>query len=132
MTTLREPRTGHPYYMHDMVLGQPASIARILSEEGDSIKSLAGLVASSERVHIVGIGTSWHAALVGEHLLRLAGGREDARAWNSFEFCTYPPKLGARDTVVVLSHSGVKQYSAKALEMAKAAGAKTANVTSLE
>ena len=32
----------------------------------------------------------------------------------------------------MLSHSGLKQYSAKALEMAKAAGAKTANVTSLE
>ena len=43
--------------MHDMVLGQPASIARILNEEGDAVKSLAGLVESSERVHIVGIGT---------------------------------------------------------------------------
>ncbi len=132
MTTIREPRTGHPYYMHDMIQGQPASIARILNEEGDAVKSLAGMVASSERIHVVGIGTSWHAAIVGEHLLRLSGGHEDARAWNSFEFCTYPPTLGPQDTVVVLSHSGAKQYSAKALEMAKAAGAKTANVTSLE
>ena len=72
MTTIREPRTGHPYYMHDMIQGQPASIARILNEEGDAVKSLAGMVASSERIHVVGIGTSWHAAIVGEHLLRVS------------------------------------------------------------
>ena len=126
-----ERRTSHPYYMYDAVRGQPDAIARVL-EETRPVADLATSLSGAERIHVVGIGTSWHAALVGEHLLRTVAGREDARAWNSFEFCEYPPTLSSADAVVVLSHRGTKLYSARALEIAKAAGARTAVVTALE
>lgn len=126
-----EPRPSHPYYMYDNILGQPSAIARVLNGERDSVRALAQSVNSAERVHVVGIGTSWHASLVGEHLLRTIGGRQDARAWNSYEFCAYPPSLGAGDLVIVMSHRGTKMYSAQALEMAKAGGAHTALVTGI-
>ena len=102
-----------------------------MEEEAESVAGLAKSLSGAERIHVVGIGTSWHAALVGEHLLRIVAGREDARAWNSFEFCEYPPKLGSSDAVVVLSHRGTKLYSLQALEMAKAAGARTAVVSAV-
>ena len=116
--TLSELRTGHPYHMHDAIMAQPESIARVISEEGENVSAVAELVRGSSRVHVVGIGTSWHAALIGEHLLRTVGNREDARAWNSFEFYTRPPSLGDDDAVIVLSHRGTKTYSLRSLEHA--------------
>ena len=129
--TLSERRTGHPYHMHDAIMAQPESIARVISEEGENISAVAELVRGSSRVHVVGIGTSWHAALIGEHLLRTVGNREDARAWNSFEFYTRPPSLGDDDAVIVLSHRGTKTYSARSLEHANGAGAKIALLTGI-
>ena len=131
MTTQTERRASHPYHMYDAVQGQPGAIARVLEEEARPVADLAVGLSEAERIHVVGIGTSWHAALVGEHLLRTVAGREDARAWNSFEFCEYPPKLSSADAVIVLSHRGTKLYSAQALEMAQSAGARTAVVSAL-
>ena len=129
--TLSAMRTGHPYHMHDAILAQPDSIARVIAEEGENVGAVADLVRRSSRVHVVGIGTSWHAALIGEHLLRTVGNREDVRAWNSFEFYTRPPSLGDDDAVIVLSHRGTKTYSARSLEYAHEAGAKTGLLTGI-
>ena len=132
MTTKPAPRTGHPYYMHDAVHGQPSAIARVLTEERASVEAAARLLGSARRIHLVGIGTSWHAALIGEYLLRTVAGREDARAWNSFEFAVDGPALDSGDAVVVLTHTGRKCYSVQALEMAGSAGAATVLVTGID
>jgi glutamine---fructose-6-phosphate transaminase (isomerizing) len=131
MTTQTQPRASHPYFMYDMIQGQPQAIARVLSEEAEAIGSLARSLQQAERIHVVGIGTSWHASLVGEFLLRIVGGRGDARAWNSFEFCAYPPELSPQDAVIVMTHRGTKTYSALALQLAKSAGAQTAVFTGI-
>jgi glucosamine 6-phosphate synthetase-like amidotransferase/phosphosugar isomerase protein len=60
--------------MHDAVLGQPDAIAQVLDAEKNAVSELVEIVAAAERVRVVGIGTSWHAALVGEYLLRIVGG----------------------------------------------------------
>ena len=78
-----------------------------------------------------GIGSSWHAALVGEHLFKSVG-LSETRAWNSFEFASYSQVLTHEDLVIVMAHSGRKRYSAEALHMASASGAATAVITSLE
>ncbi len=127
--TLSEERSAHPYHMHDAIMGQPQAIARVIREERENVGALADLVRDAARVHVVGIGTSWHAALIGEDLLRTLAGREDARAWNSFEFCDRPPSLGSDDAVIVLSHRGTKTYSARALEVAHGSGAATGLLT---
>ncbi|MCY4651678.1 MAG: hypothetical protein OXC95_00775, partial [Dehalococcoidia bacterium] len=106
--TLSPERAAHPYHMHDAIMAQPHATARVVAEERDNVLRLAELVRDSASLHVVGIGTSWHAALVAEDLLRNHGGRQDARAWNSFEFCDRPPTLGGDDAVIVLSHRGTK------------------------
>jgi hypothetical protein len=85
--------------MHDCILDQPTAVRRVLESQETPARQLAERVATARRVHLVGTGTSWHAALVGEHLLRSVGGRDDARAWNSFEFWAYPPRLTMDDLV---------------------------------
>ncbi len=124
------PRDGHPYYMHDCIQDQPEAIAQILDTQGPAADGLAELASRAGRVYVCGIGTSWHAALVGEHLFRSVEVSE-ARAWHSFEFTAYPPPLSGDDLVIVMAHSGTKHYSGEALALAKESGASTALVTCL-
>jgi glucosamine--fructose-6-phosphate aminotransferase (isomerizing) len=69
---------GHPTYMWKEICEQPESVAnvmrgRLLVDEGTA--RLNGLRLSAEearqieRIRIVGCGTSWHAGLVGRHII---------------------------------------------------------------
>ena len=134
MTQQPEVRQGHPYFMYDAILRQPEAIAEMLGKHTASAREVAAALATKRRLYVVGIGTSWHAVLVAEHWFRrFAGAAHDStievQGWHSFEFCAYPPPLGADDAVIVISHRGTKTYSL-ALELAKERGAYTVAVTS--
>ncbi len=132
MADTPETRTAHPYHMHDSISDQPEAIARVLGSQSDAAQELANRISMADRVHLVGIGTSWHASLIGEHLLREVGDQRDARAWNSFEFRAYPPTLTDRDLVIVMAHTGTTTYSNESLAYARESGAVTALVTGLD
>jgi glutamine---fructose-6-phosphate transaminase (isomerizing) len=63
---------------------------------------------------VVGTGTSYHGALVGQYLLRSAG--IEAWAIPAFEFVNYPPRIRGDDGLLLLSHRGSKRYSQAALQ----------------
>jgi glucosamine--fructose-6-phosphate aminotransferase (isomerizing) len=71
-------------------------------------------LSGRSRIFVVGTGTSYHGALVGQFLLRSAG--VDAWAIPAFEFANYPPRFRADDGLVLLSHRGTKRFSQAALE----------------
>ena len=131
MTTPPPARTGHPYYMHDAILRQPAALAEMQDKHAQTVRPLAVELAAKRHIYIVGIGTSWHAVLVAEHWFRrLVGAAVPVDGCHSFEFCAYPPPLTGDDAVIVVSHRGTKTYSFLALELAKAQGAYTVSITS--
>src|SRR5258708_8883063 len=66
------------------------------------------------RVFVVGTGTSYHGALVGQFMLRSAG--LEAWAVRAFEFANYPPALRGGDGLIVLSHRGSKRFSRASLD----------------
>ncbi len=107
--------------MYTTMHRQPADVAMLLAEGWEDANEGAGLLAGAARIFVVGIGTSFHAAQIGAYLLRTAGA--DARAVDSYEFATYPYSLHRGDAVIVMAHTGTKQYSARAVELASAAGA---------
>ena len=117
--------------MYQTMHRQPSDLRRLLESGWAPAEEAAARLASAKRVFTVGIGTSYHAALVGAWLLRAAGC--DARAVSSFDFALYPTaaELGADDAVVVMAHSGVKQYSTRSLERAAQVGATRISVGSL-
>jgi glucosamine--fructose-6-phosphate aminotransferase (isomerizing) len=117
--------------MYQTMQRQPADIRRLLAEGWDQAAQAATLLAPAQRVFVVGIGTSFHAALVGAWLLRAAG--SDARAVSSFDFALYPDSypLTAEDAVVVMAHTGVKTYSAVSIRRAHDARARVLSVGSL-
>src|SRR5881628_3791121 len=94
------PRAGHPHYMHDAIYAQPGALRLVTRGQGDLIAGAASRLRAMDRVLLSGIGTSWHATLVGELLLDPV----------------------ARTGVVVVSHRGSKRYSVEALAKARAGG----------
>jgi len=126
-------RTAHPYYMHDAIREQPARIARLLNTQSALLERAADAAASRRRLILAGIGTSYHAAQVGEHFLRHgSGGRAQVLVEQSFELVHYPLVLSSDDAFVVISHRGWKNYSVRALQVARAAAALTIAVTGQE
>jgi glucosamine--fructose-6-phosphate aminotransferase (isomerizing) len=126
---MEERRDRHPFHMYDAILEQPEAFASVLEKNEAAVDEFAVGASSCERLFIVGIGTSYHAARIGEHLFREYGGGLDVRAVHSFDFALYGPDLAPEDCVVGVSHRGTKRYTARALERALNAGCRTALVT---
>ena len=117
------PRTGHPYYMHDAIYAQPGALRLVARGQADAIEAAALRLRGLDHVLLTGVGTSWHAALVGELLFaRLGGLGLKARAFHAFELASYWPEAAGRAGVVVLSHGGTRRYSREALKRVKAGG----------
>lgn len=125
--TTPSPRTSHPYRMYDAITAQPYAIASVIESQREVCAEVGRTLAGKRRIHVVGIGTSWHAALVGASIM--TDGPE-AFAHNSFEFCTATPSVTADDGVIVISHRGTKRSSYDALDLAVAKGAYTVAITS--
>src|SRR5260370_385704 len=123
------PRTGHPYHMHDAILAQPDAFAASIQRNASSLDQLAERIATASRLFVVGIGTSYHAAQVGEYLLRAYAPQTDARAVHAFDFALYGPRLRQTDAVLAVSHRGNKRYSLQALARARQSACFTALVT---
>jgi glucosamine--fructose-6-phosphate aminotransferase (isomerizing) len=117
--------------MYQTMHRQPDDVRRLLETGWPAAQEAAERLAAARRVFTVGIGTSYHAALVGAWLLRAAGC--DARAMSSFDFACYPEsvELASDDAVIVMAHSGVKRFSADSLARAEAAGVTRVSVGSL-
>jgi glutamine---fructose-6-phosphate transaminase (isomerizing) len=125
---MEERREHHPFHMYDAILAQPEAFARVIGRNEAAVDEFAAGASSCGRLFIVGIGTSYHAARIGEHLFQEYGGGIDVRAVHSFDFALYGPDLAPGDCVVGVSHRGTKRYTARALERAREAGCRTALV----
>ena len=130
MTSLPTPPTTDSA-MYLTMHRQPADLTHLLETGWEPAEEAAGLVAPAARLFIVGVGTSYHAALVGEWFFRAVG--LDARAVLSFDFAVYSTLYPMRpdDAVIVMAHSGTKTYTMRALERAGVDGATAISVGSL-
>jgi len=117
------PRTGHPYYMHDAIYAQPGALRLVARGQSGTIEAAAARLRDLDHLLLTGVGTSWHAALVGELLFaRLGGLGLRARAFHAFELASYWTEARGRTGAIVLSHGGARRYSREALARAKTAG----------
>ena len=100
-----ESTTGLYHSIH----AQPQAVRDLLAD-WDGPSNAAEKLSQMGRIFISGIGTSFHASIVGEYLLRYVG--MDAWAVRSFEFVHYPRPLRSDDGVIVVSHRGSKLRTA--------------------
>ena len=127
--TTPPPRAAHPYYTHDAIYAQPGAL-RLVDRGNDAVLAAAGAaVRSAPRVWLAGVGSSWHAAMFGEHALATIGGLgAKVRAVVASEWTAYGPAPAAGDVVVAITHRG-SRVAADAATLATSRGATTIAVT---
>jgi glutamine---fructose-6-phosphate transaminase (isomerizing) len=112
--------------LYRSIHAQPEAVRTLLAD-WDGPTRAAEALAQKPRIFLSGIGTSYHAATVGEYLLRLAGA--DAWVVRSFEFVHYPRPLRSDDGVIVVSHRGSKLHGNLAVQRALEANVLTIGIT---
>lgn len=118
--------------MYEAIQGQPAAIRSALRRNQEGLKVVAARLRTMDQVLLSGIGTSWHACLVGELLLSQIGSLgHRVRAFHSFELGNYWPDRHPKTGVIVVSHRGTKRFSLEALQKAKAGGGFSVAITGL-
>jgi len=124
------PRAAHPYYMHDAIYAQPGALRLVLRENRDALAGAAARLRGMPQLVLSGIGTSWHATLVGELLFANIGRfGHRARAFHSFEFKNYWPALEPKSGFIVVSHRGTKRFSREALAKVRGTGGVSVAIT---
>lgn len=123
------PRPGHPYHMHDAIYAQPGALRLVTRGQGAELAAAAADLAAAPHVWLTGLGSSWHAALVGEALLARVG-RLGARvrAIDAFDLAAYGSAADG-GAVVAVTHGGTNRHVATALARARAGGAAAVAVT---
>ncbi|HKG02596.1 MAG TPA: hypothetical protein VKB03_05400 [Conexibacter sp.] len=100
---------------------QPEELRRLLGDAAPSAR--AAELLAGKRVLLAGTGTSWHAANHGAWMLRAAGVEAWAIQPMDAAVGGVTPQPG--DALVLLSHTGIKRYSAELRDQARAAGVTT-------
>ena len=129
MVHFSNPRTRHPFHMHDMIRGQPAFVEEALERTGGA--DLGPFVGRSRELIVTGCGTSFHAAAYGARVLQEAvGSRGVVRAVHAYDLAYgLRPSRGA--TVLGVSHSGSTPTTNAALRRAARGGARTLGLCGL-
>ncbi|MDR2936126.1 MAG: glutamine--fructose-6-phosphate transaminase (isomerizing), partial [Rikenellaceae bacterium] len=122
---------GYPHFMLKEIYEQPQTIIDCIrgriNVEGTGV-ILSGVLDNKERfkkarrIIIVACGTSWHAALIGEHLIEDLC-RIPVEVEYASEFRYRNPVIEADDVVIAISQSGETADTLAAVELAKERGA---------
>lgn len=91
------------------------------------VDDAAERIAGSNRLWLVGTGTSQHAAELGA--LMFGPGKRDARWRSCAAFCGDPPALTADDAVVIISHTTTTAFARRARAYAIECGAGVVSIT---
>ena len=122
---------GYPHFMLKEIFEQPKTltdcISGRISADGKQVV-LSGVLEHKEkfinanRIIIVACGTSWHAALIGKHLIEdFCRIPVEVAYASEFRYCN--PVVREGDVLIALSQSGETADTLAALELAKSRGA---------
>lgn len=124
-------KAGFPHFMLKEIYEQPSTLLDCtrgrVNIEGTSI-SMAGILDNKEvfmnakRIIFVSCGTSWHASLVGEHLIEHFCNIPVEVEYAS-EFRYRNPVISEGDVVIAVSQSGETADTLAAMKLAKSKGA---------
>lgn len=122
---------GFPHFMLKEIYDQPDCIRDCLrgriNVEGTNVVLSAIIDHKDQLLHaqrfiIVACGTSWHAALIGKHLIE-SFCRIPVEVAYASEFRYSDPVIGCEDVVFAISQSGETADTLAAIELAKSKGA---------
>lgn len=124
-------KKGFDHYMLKEIFEQPKTVEETFRgrlKPVDAEIVLGGLldvfpkIKEASRIVLVGCGTSWHAALIGEYLLEEFA-QVPVEVEYASEFRYRKPVLGQNDVVILISQSGETADTLAALRLAREKGA---------
>jgi len=122
---------GYPHFMLKEIIEQPGCINDCMRGRINDLANNVVLSAvidykekllKANRFIIVACGTSWHAALIGKHLIE-SFCRIPVEVEYASEFRYRDPVINADDVVIAISQSGETADTLAAIELAKSQGA---------
>lgn len=122
---------GFPHFMLKEIFEQPRTVrdsmrGRLNMEQGSvilgGIEEYTRKLLNARRIIMIGCGTSWHAALVGEYLIEELA-RIPVEVEYASEFRYRNPLISEEDMVIAISQSGETADTLAAIELAKSKGA---------
>lgn len=122
---------GFPHFMLKEIFEQPRTVrdsmrGRLNMEQGSvilgGIEEYTRKLLNARRIIMIGCGTSWHAALVGEYLIEELA-RIPVEVEYASEFRYRNPLISEDDMVIAISQSGETADTLAAIELAKSKGA---------
>jgi len=131
LTLSQLEKGGYDHFMLKEIFEQPKTIidcTRGRINNKDNIVTLSGVNEHSDRflkarrIIIVACGTSWHAGLIGEHLIESLS-RIPVEVEYASEFRYRNPVVNEEDIVIAISQSGETADTLAAIELAKQKGA---------
>ncbi|HSA54240.1 MAG TPA: glutamine--fructose-6-phosphate transaminase (isomerizing) [Gemmatimonadaceae bacterium] len=132
-------RGGYEHFMLKEIFEQPQTIentmrGRLLADEGTA--KLGGLnltddeLLSFDNIVITACGTSWHSALIGEHMIEELT-RVPVEVEYASEFRYRNPIVNERTLCIVISQSGETADTLAAMREAKRRGARTLGIVNV-
>lgn len=124
-------KNGFDHFMLKEIFEQPKTVmetfrGRLNPDDAEIV--LGGLldvfpkIRQASRIVLIGCGTSWHAALIGEYLLEEFA-QVPVEVEYASEFRYRKPVLGKEDVVILISQSGETADTLAALRLAREKGA---------
>ena len=120
---------GYPHYMLKEIYEQPQAIVNALSIDQIYVKKAATRILKSERNYLLGIGTTYYVALLGEYAFSSIG-QCFVPAISSDEF-TNLGEISGKTHIVALSQSGETYDTLNALKYAQKKKASTTAVVNV-
>ncbi len=122
-------KMGYPHFTLKEIFQQPEAVRDTLRAATGELEKLVKLLLKAERIYIIACGTSYHAALVAKYALaKLADLSVEAVISSEFqESC----RVDGKTVILAITQSGETADTLKAVQVAKAGGAKVACLTNV-
>ncbi len=120
---------GYPHYMLKEIYEQPQTISTALDLEASGLDDIVDLIAKSENVYLLGVGTTFYVAKYAKYIFSQLA-QEFFPSISSDEFLALA-NVDKRSLVFSASQSGETFDTLSALKYAKSKGARTAAVVNV-
>lgn len=122
---------GFPHFMLKEIHEQPDAVKNTLRIRREVIAGAAEIIRDADRVYMIAMGTSGHAAVAGQHMFgSLAGILSVPELASDFSDTVYG-RLSARDCVIAITQSGETTDTIAAAKYAKRLGSKVIAITNV-
>ncbi len=124
-------KSGYPHFMLKEIHEQPEAIRNTLRLRSETIQEAVDIIKSSEKVYMLAMGTSGHAAMAGRHMFAsLAGVLPSFELASDFPDTVYGA-LSDKDCIIAITQSGETTDTISAVKYAKEFGAKIVAITNV-